>query len=124
LTGLPPGYPPPPGGYGNPPPGGYGYPPPGGYGYGYPPPGGYGYLPPGPGTNGMATASLICSLVGYLCGIGLILGIIFGFVGLSQIKQSGQDGRGFAITGIILGAVPFVVMLAILLVAFVTANVR
>jgi hypothetical protein len=131
LTDQPPNYPPPPqppgGGY---PPlssGGYeyqgyqgyqGYPPPqsGGPGYqgyqgyqGYPPPspGGYGYpqLPQSSGTNGFAIASLVCSLVGWCFFIGPILGLVFGFVALNQIKQTGQGGRGMAIAGIVVGGV-------------------
>jgi hypothetical protein len=89
VTEQPPSYPPPP-------PGGYGYPP--------PPPGGYGYPPPqGVGTNSMAIASLVCSLFGWLCIIGPILGLIFGFLALGQIKQTGQRGRGMAIAGIVIG---------------------
>jgi hypothetical protein len=90
LTEQPPSYPPPP---------------PGGYGYQPPPPGGYGYQPPpqGVGTNGMAIASLVCSLFGWLCVIGPILGLIFGFLALGQIKRTGQGGRGMAIAGIVIG---------------------
>jgi fumarate reductase subunit D len=69
-----------------------------------PPPGGYGYPPPqGAGTNSMAIASLVCSLFGWLCVIGPILGLIFGFLALGQIKQTGQGGRGMAIAGIVIG---------------------
>jgi Domain of unknown function (DUF4190) len=91
VTEQPPSYPPPP-------PGGYGYPPPGS---GYPP-------PQAVGTNGMAIASLVCSLLGWLCVIGPPLGLIFGFVALSQIKQTGQRGRGMAIAGIVIGAIAIV----------------
>lgn len=71
-----------------------------------PPPGGYGYPPPqAVGTNGMAIASLVCSLFGWICIIGGILGIIFGFMALGQIRQSGQGGRGMAIAGIVIGVV-------------------
>lgn len=92
MTEQPPSYPPPP---------------PGGYGSAPPPPGGYGYQPPpqATGTNGMAIASLVCSLFGWLCIIGGILGIIFGFLALNQIKQSGQGGRGMAIAGIVIGVI-------------------
>ena len=34
-----------------------------------------------------------------------ILGIIFGFLALNQIKQSGQGGRGMAIAGIVIGVI-------------------
>jgi hypothetical protein len=92
VTEEPPSYPPPP-------PGGYGSPP--------PPPGGYGYQPPpqAVGTNGMAIASLVCSLFGWVCIIGGVLGIIFGFMALGQIRQSGQGGRGMAIAGIVIGVI-------------------
>ena len=92
MTEQPPSYPPPP---------------PGGYGGVPPPPGGYGYPPPpqATGTNGWAIASLVCSVFGWLCVIGGILGIIFGFLALGQIKQTGQGGRGMAIAGIVIGAI-------------------
>jgi len=108
VTDQPPSYPPPP------PPGGYGYPPPqqpGGYGY---PPPGSGYPQQTPGTNGLAIASLVCSLLGWLCGIGPILGLVFGFIALNQIKQTGQGGRGMALAGIIIGAVAIVAGIVLL----------
>lgn len=72
-----------------------------------PPPGGYGAPPPPPavGTNGLAIASLVCSLFGWLCVIGGILGIILGVLALGQIRQSGQGGRGLAIAGIVIGGI-------------------
>jgi Domain of unknown function (DUF4190) len=90
LTEQPPSYPPPP---------------PGGYGYPSSPEDGYGYPPRRAGMNGMAVASLVCSLLGWLCLIGPILGMIFGFVALNQIKQTGQRGRGMALAGIIIGGI-------------------
>jgi hypothetical protein len=72
--------------------------------YGAPP--GYGYTPyPYPSTNGMAIASLILSAVGWVVCIGPILGIIFGFIALGQIRQSQgrQGGSGLAKAGIIVG---------------------
>jgi peptidyl-prolyl cis-trans isomerase B (cyclophilin B) len=68
---------------------------------GYPPPpypsvAPYGYPPPRP-TNGFAVASLICAF------LAAPLGIIFGHVSLSQIKRTGEDGRGLAIAGLIIG---------------------
>jgi Domain of unknown function (DUF4190) len=61
----------------------------------------------------MALASLLCSAIGWLCIIGPLLGLIFGFLALNQIKETGQRGRGLAIAGIIIGA---------LLVAIITAS--
>lgn len=118
--------PPPPGNYPPPPPQGGGYPPPpqgGGYppppqGGGYPPPPQGGGYPPPPGgfsggaptkTNTLAIASLVCAVLGLLCGVGSILGIVLGVVALNQIKQTGENGRGLAQAGIVVGAI-FVVL--------------
>jgi uncharacterized membrane protein len=57
-----------------------------------------------PGNNGLATASLVCSVVGLCCGIGSIVGIVLGFIALNQIKQTGQAGHGLALAGVIVGA--------------------
>jgi len=129
-------YPPPPAGYGAPYPdpntatpqfpqpgyGGPGYPPPPPYGTapgGYPPPpmgypGGpdYGYgAPVPPGTNSMAIASLVASIVGVCCGIGSIVGIVLGILALNQIKQTRQAGHGLAVAGIAVGALTLVISL-------------
>ena len=68
--------------------------------------GGWGYPPPAHGgTNRMAIASLVCSLLGWMfCGVGPFLGVIFGFMALRRIKQSGERGRGLALAGLIIGA--------------------
>ena len=107
YAGAPPPYPPPPPSYGAPPPG-YGAPSP------YPPPGypggppagwpGYGYGPPH--TNGLAIASLVLGLVGWmLCGIGSVVAIVLGYISRGQIKRSWgrETGSGMATAGIILG---------------------
>jgi Domain of unknown function (DUF4190) len=82
-----------------------GYPPAYGYG-GYAPP----VVPAGPGTNGMAIASMVVSLVGtvgLICyGAGGILGLvgaILGHVARKQIREQGQGGDGMALAGIIIG---------------------
>ncbi len=84
-----------------------------------PPPQPPGIPTPGaaPGTNGMAVASLVCGIVGWLCGIGAILAIIFGFVAKNQIRNSGgvQSGDGMATAGIVLGFVGIAVVALILI---------
>ena len=72
-------------------------------------PQGYPYTPYGvPAvrrTNGMAIASLVCSCAGFIFFVPAVLGVIFGFVARSQIRQSGgtQGGDGLALAGIIVG---------------------
>ena len=74
------------------------------------PPQGYGPNSPYTGptvkrNNGLAVASLVCSCAGFLFFLPAVLGVIFGFVARSQIRQSGgtQGGDGLALAGIIVG---------------------
>lgn len=62
-------------------------------------------VPQGGTTNTMAIVSVVTSLTGCVCGITSIVGIITGFVALSQINASGgtQKGRELAIGGIVVG---------------------
>ena len=95
--------PPPAPGYGAPtppPPPAYGQPAPA---YGQPAPA-YGQ-PPAAKTNTLAIISLIASIAGIviLWGIGSIAGVICGHISLSQIKKAGEQGRGMAIAGLIVG---------------------
>ena len=73
-----------------PPYGAYPPPPQGGYPTEY-----YGYPRPRP-TNAMAIASLVCAF------LFAPLGIVFGHISLSQIKRTGEDGRGLAIAGLVI----------------------
>lgn len=88
--------------------------------YGAPNPYGATY-PQSRGTNGLAIASLITSIVGgCFYGVGSIVGIILGIVALGQIKQSGQEGRGLAIAGIAIGGayvVGWILFFVIMLIA-------
>ncbi len=65
------------------------------------------------GNSGMAIASLVLGLVGIplcMCFIPSLLAIIFGAIGLNQIKQNPRlGGRGMAIAGLVLGIVFLVV---------------
>jgi hypothetical protein len=68
--------------------------------------GGTGYTPTSAPTNGLAVASLVSSIAGFVvCGIGFIVGVVLGYIAKNQIDQSGgtQQGRGMAVAGIIIG---------------------
>ncbi len=56
-------------------------------------------------SNGLAVASLVCACGGFLFFVPAVLGIIFGFIARSQIRQSNgaQSGDGLAVAGIIVG---------------------
>jgi hypothetical protein len=96
------------------------YPPPGGYPppAPYPPPGMY---PPPNRTNGMALASLICSVAGVAtCALSSVVGVILGVIALGQIKKTGEEGRGMALAGVIVGGVmlAFLIILVIVYIGF------
>lgn len=86
-----------------PPPPSSGQPPAQPYGYGPAPygPAPYGYAPPR-GTNALAIASLVTSLV-WVCGISSIAAVILGHVARGQIKRSGEQGEGLALAGLVIG---------------------
>lgn len=68
------------------------------------PPDPYGSYPQPATRNGLAIASLVCSLLGLCCGIGSLVGIGLGIAGLNQAQQLGT-GRRLSIAGIIIGGV-------------------
>lgn len=112
-AGLPPTPPPPPA-YGGPAQPGYGAPAQPAYGepgtaapaYGAPGYGASGYgAPPARRTNVLAIVSLIASIAGMVIVwfIGSVVGVICGHISLNQIKRTGEEGRGLAVAGLIIG---------------------
>ena len=74
---------------------------------GFPAPSAYA---PQPKTNGMALASMILGILGITVGLCLIffpvmpiLAVIFGHIGLTQTRNTGAPGRGYAIAGLVTG---------------------
>ncbi|MEI3847442.1 MULTISPECIES: DUF4190 domain-containing protein [unclassified Microbacterium] len=72
--------------------------------YGSAPSYGYGYGAPAK-TNTLAIVSLISSIASFviLPFIGSIVGVITGHMSLNQLKTSGEQGRGMALAGTIVG---------------------
>lgn len=81
----------------------------------------------GPKTNQIALAALIVGVLSLLSLIMIftlvlafapavlgILAIVLGFVGRSQVKRTGEQGGGFAIGGIVTGALTLVVLAALI----------
>ena len=62
----------------------------------------YASAPTGPKTNTLAIISLVLAFV---VSLGAV---ICGHIALSQIKQTGENGRGLALAGLILGYVGLV----------------
>ena len=88
-----------------PPPPGFAPPPESGYPY----PVGYGYPTQQAGTNSLAVFSLVASVVGLLCGLGSLVGIVLGAIAISQIKRTRQGGYGLAVAGIVVGVASLVI---------------
>ena len=69
---------------------------------------GYGQGPsygqPAP-RNTLALITLILGIAGFFTGITGLAAIVTGHISLGQIKKSGEEGRGLALTGLILGYV-------------------
>ncbi|WP_148613172.1 DUF4190 domain-containing protein [Nocardioides rubriscoriae] len=99
--------------YGQPP---YGQQPYGQQPYGQPP---YGYAQP-QGTNGLAIASLVTSLV-WVCGLGSIAAVILGHIARGQIKRTGEQGGGMALAGLIIGYLGLAVVLGYIVIVIIVA---
>jgi hypothetical protein len=89
--------------------------------------GGYGYQST-PKTNGLAITSLVLGIAQiFICIIGAILALVFGYISRRQIDESGgtQGGRGMAIAGIILGWVGIglgIVYIVVIIIAVVVSD--
>lgn len=76
----------------------------------YPPPPGYGAYPPQAApTNTMAILALVLSFV------FAPLGIVFGIIARKQIRETGEQGDGLALAGIIIGGVFTALFVAVIL---------
>ena len=101
--------------------------PPGGYqpgGYQQPMAGWAGGQDMVPRTNGLAIASLVCGIAQIIFGILTgIPAIILGHMARRQIRQTGEQGAGMALAGLILGyvGVALAVLAVILIIAVVAA---
>ncbi len=77
--------------------------------------------PPAPPTNGLAIASLVCGIAAFVTGITCIPAIICGHLARRQIRQTGEQGAGLALAGLILGYVGTVLFIALIAVFVVIA---
>ncbi len=78
----------------------------------------YAQPPSEPRTNTLALLSFI------FCLLGGLLGIVFGHIALSQIKRTGESGRGLAIAGLVLGYGWIAAILSFFVVAYTVSSLR
>ena len=70
-------------------------------------------------TNGLSIAGFVLSLTSLLLSPLAILGLIFSIIGLVQINKNNEEGKGFAVAGIIVSAVIlFFVLMFLLIILF------
>jgi uncharacterized membrane protein len=69
-------------------------------------------------TNGTAIAAMLLGFASIAMGVTAIPAIICGHIARGQIKRTGEQGEGMAMTGLVLGYL--VVVFGVLLVLFVT----
>lgn len=74
--------------------------------------------PTGAKTNTLAIVSLVASLIGLVSGIGFLVGIICGHIAIGQIKKTGEQGRGMALAGLIIGYVGIVLSIILTILFF------
>ena len=69
--------------------------------------------------NVLSIVAFVLSLVGFN-----VIAVVLGFIGLNQVKKTGERGRGFAIAAIIIGfvSIAIFVILWITVFAFAAAN--
>lgn len=67
-------------------------------------------------TNVLAIVSLVLSILSFN-----IIAVILGVIALSQIKKTGESGRGLAIAGIIIGAIGFIFWIIFIIVFSIAA---
>ena len=63
--------------------------------------------------NVLSIVGFILSLLGFN-----VIAIVIGFIGLSQVKKTGERGRGLAIAAIIIGFVSIVIGIIVLISVF------
>ncbi|WP_166868849.1 MULTISPECIES: DUF4190 domain-containing protein [unclassified Salinibacterium] len=77
---------------------------------------GQAYAYAAPRTNTLALVSMILSLASIVFLLPALAGVVCGHIALSQIKRTGEAGRGMALTGIIVGYI--ITGFVILMIAF------
>ena len=78
---------------------------------------------PQPSTNATAPAWNVVSILGFVGSlIGFnVIAVILGFIGLNQVKKTGERGRGFALAAIIIGLISIAIIIIVVIVVGIAA---
>ena len=64
-------------------------------------------------NNTLALVSLITGIVNFICcGVIWLVPVITGIIALTQIKKTGEGGKGMAIAGLVMGGIAVVWFIA------------
>lgn len=89
----------------------------------YAPPAPYGYpmsaapMPAPQKTNGLAITAFVLGILGFA-----LIPVIMGHISVSQIRQRGDAGMGFAVAGLILGYLACLVYLVLIVIAVIAVG--
>ena len=84
---------------------------------------------PATGTNGLAIASLVVAILSFFLafiaigGLGGVVAVVLGIVALRRVRDSGQDGRGLAVAGIVVGGLSVLLGIVMTIVFVFVGNV-
>ena len=71
-----------------------------------------------PSGNSLAIAALCCGIAQVIAGpFAGIPAIVLGYMSIGQIRRTGEEGRGMAITGIVLGIVGVLLTVLVIILA-------
>jgi hypothetical protein len=73
-------------------------------------------------TSGFAITSFVLGMCFFIPFVTAILAIIFGIIGLDDVKKNNKKGKGLAISGIVLGALFFLFWVFVLWVFILFAS--
>ncbi len=78
-------------------------------------------VPAAPRGTTLAQTNTYAVLAILLAFIAPIAGVVFGHLGLSQIKRTGDAGRGLAVTGLVIGyaAIAFLIVFFVMYIGFI-----
>jgi hypothetical protein len=81
----------------------------------------YGYAAPARPTNTMAVVALVAGLVGLFVipFIGSIVAVVTGHMSRKQIRETGENGDGMAVAGLVTGWIGVGIWLAVIVFAIV-----
>jgi uncharacterized membrane protein len=78
--------------------------------------------PPSRRTNGSAVAALVCGLTVMFYGLTAIPAVILGHKARAEIRRTGEEGDGMAVTGLVFGYLALAFWLVVLCVVILVAT--